>query len=413
MLSNESMRIGYVLKRYPRYSETFIVNEILAHESSGLQIEIFSLRPSNDGHFQDSIARVRAFTNCLPSEGLKACDLWNAIQDASEVFPDLLNALEVARGEDVRNVYQALLLAREVRQKDIHHLHAHFATDATSVARLAARFAGVGYTLTAHAKDIFHESIKFNDMKQKLNDAAIVITISDSNLKYLQKTYCLPKTKIRRIYNGLDLKQFRYESPHERKNRIVSVGRLVEKKGFTDLIHACEILAKRGCQFSCEIIGTGQLETELRSQIVSLGIEEAVKLIGPRPQSEIIKHVQSAAVFAAPCVIGADGNRDGLPTVLLEAMALGTPCVSTDVNGIPEVLHHEETGVMVPQHDPVSLADAFERLFDDSALRIKLANNARSLFETEFDIYKNASHLRSIFHKVININDYTAQEVLK
>lgn len=410
MLSLEPMRIGYVLKKYPRYSETFIVNEILAHELSGLEIEIFSLRSPDDGHFQDSIGKVRAFTNYLPS-GSKACDFWAAVQGASEVLPDLSNALVEAKGEEARDVYQALLIALEVRRKGIHHLHAHFGTVSTTVARLAARFAGVSYTFTAHAKDIYHESVNHDDMKQKLNDAAIVVTISDSNYDYLCKTYCLDKTQVKRIYNGLDLKKFQYSSPLKRPSRIVSVSRLVEKKGLVDLVEACSILASRNQEFICEIIGTGPLELDLRSQIDRLGLGETVKLVGPRPQDEIIEHIQSAAVFASPCVIGSDGNRDGLPTVLLEAMALGTPCVSTDVNGIPEVLHHEETGLMVQQHDPLSLANAFERLFDDNKLRVKLAKNARYLFETKFDIYKNATELRSVFRRTVGIEVNTVQEV--
>ncbi|MEE9460179.1 MAG: glycosyltransferase family 4 protein [Candidatus Bathyarchaeia archaeon] len=412
MLSLEPMRIGYVLKKYPRYSETFIVNEILAHESSGLEIEIFSLRSPDGGHFQDSIAKVRAFTNYLPYEGLKACDFWAVVQNASEVLPDILNALKEARGEDARNVYQALLIALEVRRKGIHHLHAHFGTVATTVARLAARFGGVSYTFTAHAKDIFHESVNKSDMKRKISDAKMVVTISDSNYDYLCKTYCLDKTQVKRIYNGLDVRKFQYSSPLKRPSRIISVSRLVEKKGLVDLVEACSVLASRNLEFICEIIGTGPLELDLRSQIDRLGLGETVKLVGPRPQDEIIEHIQSAAVFAAPCVIGSDGNRDGLPTVLLEAMALGTPCVSTDVNGIPEVLHHETTGLMVQQHDPISLANAIERLFTDPALRVNLAKNARYLFETKFDIYRNATELRSVFRRAVGIEVKTAQEVL-
>jgi glycosyltransferase involved in cell wall biosynthesis len=415
MSVNKPMRVGYVLKRYPRYSETFIVNEILAHESSGMPVEIFSLRESNDGHFQDSIARVRAFVNYIPYAGIKASVFWDAIQNASKVLPGLSNALEEARGEDasVRDVYQALLLAREIRLKDINHLHAHFATAATTVARLAASFAGVGYTLTAHAKDIFHESINDDDMKKKLNDAKLVVTISDSNLKYLQDTYRLDKTKIRRIYNGIDLNQFGYESPQERPNKIISVGRLIEKKGLSDLIQACKILAKHGHKFNCEIIGTGELKIELQSQIDSLGIGEMVKLTGPKPQSEVAKCVQSAAVFVAPCVIGSDGNRDGLPTVLLESMALGTPCISTNVNGIPEVLHHEKTGLMVAQNNPISLANEIERLYTDPTLRVNLATNARSMLESRFDIYLNASKLRDIFSEAVYGNAKMPMEALK
>ena len=150
----------------------------------------------------------------------------------------------------------------------------------------------------------------------------------------------------------------------------------------------------------------------MRTQIERMGLQATVSLLGPRPQSEVIKHVQSAAVFAAPCVIGTDGNRDGLPTVLPEAMTLGTPCVSTDVTGITEVLHDEETGLLVPQHDPTALTAAIERLLlEDSALRVQLATRARRLIEAEFDIHRNSAHLRSIFHAAARMGIKAAQEV--
>jgi colanic acid/amylovoran biosynthesis glycosyltransferase len=300
-------------------------------------------------------------------------------------------------------------LAREVHLKGIHHLHAHFATSATTVGRLAANFAGVPYTFTAHAKDIFHESIQPDDLRRKLYDAAAVITVSDYNVEYLRQMHGPAAARVQRIYNGLDLERFPYEAPHDRPPRIVSVGRLVEKKGFADLISACTILAKRGCHFSCQIIGTGELEANLWAQIEQLGLQTKVQLMGPRPQSQVIKYIQNAAVFAAPCVVGTDGNRDGLPTVLLESMALGTPCVSTDVTGIPEVLHDGETGLLVPQHHPAALATAIERLLADPALRVRLTARARCLIEAEFNIHRNSAHLHDIFQAA----DQVGTEVLE
>src|SRR3989304_5175545 len=157
-MSTESMRVGYVLGRYPRYSETFIVNEILAHEAAGLGIEIFSLQFSVDGHFQDAIARVRAPVNYMSAGSLKADNFWEVLTKAIEVLPGLWTTLGKVRDTEAKNVYQAVLLAREVRQKDIRHLHAHFAASATTVVWLAARLAGVPYTFTAHAREIFLEN---------------------------------------------------------------------------------------------------------------------------------------------------------------------------------------------------------------------------------------------------------------
>jgi colanic acid/amylovoran biosynthesis glycosyltransferase len=391
------MKIGYVLKRYPRYSETFVVNEILAHEAAGLEVEIFALRPPSDTHFQDIISRVRAPVNYLSASGIKAEDFWTALEGAAVSSPGLWTALGEAGSEDARDVYQAALLARETRLKGITHLHAHFATASTTVARLAAKFSGIPYTFTAHAKDIFHESVCPEDFRRKLKDAAGAVTVSDYNLRYLRENYGPAAQRMRRVYNGLDLQRFTYKAPLYRLPKIVAVGRLVEKKGFADLIGACATLAASGRQITCEIVGSGELEADLRGRIAQSGAGGMVRLIGPRPQAEVVRLVQEAASFVAPCVLGEDGNRDGLPTVLLEAMALGTPVVSTDVTGIPEVLREGETGLLVPQRNPAALAGAISRLTGDSTLRIRLADRARRLIEADFNIRDNAAHLREIF----------------
>jgi colanic acid/amylovoran biosynthesis glycosyltransferase len=391
------VKVGYVVKRYPRYSETFIVNEILAHEASGNEVEIFSLLPPEDAHFQDAISRVRAPVRYLPStKGLKAAELWSALEEIGRTSPEGWASLEAARGDDARYVYQAAILAREARSRGITHLHAHFATASTTVARLAARCAGLPYTFTAHAKDIFHEDVRPEDLRRKLADAACVVTVSDYNVAYLRENYGSAAQHVLRVYNGLDLERFPYRSPRERTASIIGVGRLVEKKGFAYLIDACAILAGSGYEFTCRIVGTGEHEEALRARIVSLGLEDLVELTGPRPQREIVRLVQDAAVLAAPCVVAGDGNRDGLPTVLLEAMALGTPCVSTGITGIPEALRDGETGLMVPQRDPAALAAALRVLLETPDLRVRLAERARRLLEKDFDVHRNAAHLREI-----------------
>jgi colanic acid/amylovoran biosynthesis glycosyltransferase len=397
MLPTELPRVGYVLKCYPRYSETFIVTEILAHEAAGLPVEIFSLRPPTDGHFQDIISQVRAPVCYLPEEAPRVATFWAALEEASRDLPDLWSRLAAARGEAGRDVYQAVLLAREVRRRGIDHLHAHFGTVATSVARLAAHLAGVPYTFTAHAKDIFHEAVDPDDLRRKLRDAAATITVSAYNLAYLRAAYAADAAAVVHLYNGLNLDLFPFAPADERPPRIVSVGRLVEKKGLPDLIDACALLARRGHQVDCQIVGGGPLEEELRARITGHGLEGRVELLGPRPQRQVARLVQEAAVFVAPCVVGSDSNRDGLPTVLLEAMALGTPCVATDVTGIPEVVRDGETGLLVPQHAPKDLAAAIERLVAEPATRARLALNARRLIETGFDSRRNSARQREVF----------------
>jgi len=394
-------KIGYVVKRYPRYSETFIVNEILAHESVGIEIDIFSLRTPNDTHFQNIISQVNAPVFYLPSSGIKATEFWQVLNDSSTLLPGLLSAHEKAKDCDAYEVYQAILLAREVDLRGINHLHAHFASLASTVTRLAASFAGIAYTLTAHAKDIYQEDVRYDELKQKFYDAAAVITVSDYNVKYLKEHYDVPQERIKRIYNGLALDQFPYKSPVKREPTIIAVGRLVEKKGFSNLVKACANLSGKGINYNCKIIGTGELEDDLRSQIEQLGLQEKVLMLGPQPQCEVIKLIHEASVLAAPCIIANDGNRDGLPTVLLEAMALGTPCVSTNVTGIPEIIEDEVTGLIVEQDDLIGLTEEIERLLVDAGLREKISISARQLIEKEFEIFRNTENLRAIFRDAI------------
>jgi len=393
----ERPRVGYVLKMYPRLSETFIVTEILAHERARLDIDIFSLRSPIDGRFHGALGQVRAGVTWVPQTGSKGSDFWALTRRTAERFPGTWSELEAAVQDDQTDVYQAMLVAHAAADRGLSHLHAHFATTATHVARLASRLAGITYSFTAHAKDIFHESVDHSVLRRNLRDAAAVITVSDFNLEFLRSTFGDAAERVHRIYNGLDLAEFALRPYADRPPLILGVGRLVEKKGFGDLIDACELLAARGRAFQCEIVGSGELEAPLRSRIRARGLDHLVTMTGAMTRDEVIERIAKSAVVAAPCVVGEDGNRDGLPTVILEAMALGTPCVATDVTGIPELVRDGETGLITPQRDPATLASALERLLDDRDLGRRLATRGRRLMEQEFDIHRNTAAMRARF----------------
>ncbi len=390
-------RIGYVVKMYPRYSETFIVSEILAHEAAGLDLEIFSLRPPVDAHFQNIISRVKSPVAYIPSHTPDSEVLWDALTSAGSSLPGFWGVLGRCGKEPVKNVYQAVLLAQLLRSRGITHVHAHFASLATTVGRMASAFAGLPYTFTVHAKDLFHDSVDLMEFSRKLQDAEATVTVSDYNLRFLLERHGTAAKKVHRIYNGLHLDQFSFKSPAPENQEIIAVGRLVEKKGFRDLISACGLMRDAGQNVHCSIVGSGALEPELRAQITHMQLEDHVKLLGPLPQNEVIAMMRNARVLAAPCVDGSDGNREGLPTVLIEAMALGTPCVATSVTGIPEIVVHEQTGLLTAPHDVTGLADALARLLGDDRLCVRLAANARTLVEDRFDAHRNTAVLRSLF----------------
>lgn len=389
--------VGYVLKRYPRFSETFILNEILAHEAAGQNIEIFALRPVEETHFQDRLGQVRAGVTRIPDRQKNAEVLWRIIGDMREQLPDAWPVLGDMHREDGRDVAQAALLAMECRAKGVDHLHAHFGTVATTVARLAAKLAGISYSFTAHAKDIFHEYEENLNLAEKLRDARHVVTVSDFNVAYLRDRFGEDAANVVRLYNGLDLQHFNYAAPKAGATDILAVGRLVEKKGFNILIEAVRLLHETGMPIRCRIIGAGEERAHLIAQINASRLEEVVELLGPRPQSDVVAMMREAAVLACPCVTGRDGNRDGLPTVLLEAMALGTPVIGSDVTGIPELVRDGKTGLCVPEGDPDALAEALSRVLASHELRQTLAAAGRHAIERDFDITRNAALLRSLF----------------
>ncbi|PWD52557.1 colanic acid biosynthesis glycosyltransferase WcaL [Serinibacter arcticus] len=387
---------------YPRFSETFIVTEILAREALGADLEIFSLRAPVDPRFHDSLARVQAPVRYVPRVR-RAEDLWTALATAREVLgplPDRLLAELLAA--DAEDAAQALAVAVAARRSGLTHLHAHFASLATTVARLAALAAGITYSFTAHARDLFHEQVDDADVLRKAADAHHVVTISRFNVAHLRAIGVAPE-RVRLVYNGLDLEAFPartgtdddVEATPTTGLHVVGVGRLVEKKGFDDLLHAVAILRGRGHRVRATLVGGGELEERLRATSSALGLDDVVTFTGPLPQPQVRDVVGTADVLAAPCVVGSDGNADGLPTVVLEAMALGTPCVTTGVTGLGEAVVHESTGLVVDQHDPTGLAEAVARLDADPALARSLATAARALVQDRFDSRRQAAQLQA------------------
>lgn len=392
-------RIAYVLKVYPRISQTFVLSEILSHERAGLQMDIFSLRRTDDTRFHAALASVQSPVFQIARAGSKASIVLNELREHGQVLPGLWDVVKNSDAE-AEDLLQAARLSRAIVDRGIVHLHAHFGTVATVVARLAAKITGITYSFTAHAKDIFHDVVVEEELRKKLADAAGVITVSQFNVKFLQTQYEDAARRVKLIYNGLDLDEFRFEPGGQRAPLLLGVGRLVEKKGFSYLLDACALLRSRGANFRCEIMGGGVLEPSLQAQLQKLDLGDHVKLCGPKSQDDVKKRIREARLLAAPCVHAEDNDRDGLPTVLLEAMALGTPCISTPVTGIPEAVRHEDTGLMVDERDVTGLADACERLLSDQSLCEQLTRNARHLIEDKFDIDRNSQEIRAFFSEM-------------
>ncbi|WP_282007137.1 glycosyltransferase [Propioniciclava sinopodophylli] len=382
-------RIGYVLKVYPRFSETFVVTEILAREAAGDDLAIYALRPTTDARFHPEIARVQAPVSWI-ARYPKGADLWARIAGGigdpviGPRLAELLPELADLPGDEVG---QGVELARAVLADGITHLHAHFASLAGRMAWVASRLTGVPFTLTTHAKDIYHSSVDPAWLRRICGDADRVIAISRFNEDHLQRVLAGTGARISLQYNALELDRFGFEAPTPAHDplRVAAVGRLVEKKGFHHLVEATATLVGAGRPVEVRIAGSGDLAADLQAQIDAAGLGDRVSLLGPMPQNEVTELVRWADVFVAPCIPGEDGNIDGLPTVVLEAMALGTPVVATAVTGLPEVVEDGRTGVLLEPGDVTGLAGALAGFADGTQPADAMARAARALIEERFD----------------------------
>lgn len=394
-------RIGYVLKMYPRFSETFIVSEILAREAAGEEIVIFSLRPPNDARFHPELARVQAPVIQVgrASSPRRLWETWGAAMADPTLASGLSAHLPELAGASVDDAEQALSVAMLAREHGVSHLHAHFASMATTVARLASLISAVPYSFTAHAKDIFHRDVDEEDLRRKLSDADHAVTISEYNRRHLRARFPGRDTAgLKLVRNGLEMQRFPYRRRTELSAvpQLLGVGRLVEKKGFDQLIDAVHALREAGREVRADIVGDGPLHEELAQQIRELDLEEHVHLLGPRTQEEVRALLSHADLFVAPFVIADDGNADGLPTVLLEAMASGIPCVAASVTAIGEVVIDGRTGWLVPTGETGALTEAIAQALDPATDRLARTDAARELVAANYDSRSQALRLREL-----------------
>ncbi len=398
------LRVGYMLKRFPRLSETFILNELLELQRQGTPVEVFALIEPDEKIRHGMLTQLRARVNYLPEDSwVDACCIRQGgfPQDFQKLklFADGRHGETDADADRLK--LRAAVLAVLAQANRIEHLHAHFASDAATVAMLASRLSGMSYSFTAHAKDIYHESVDTTFLKEKIRGAKFVITVCDHNREYLAGLAGKQEEdKVIRLYNGIDLDLFRPEPAGQAdESLILAVGRFVEKKGFSVLIEACRILSDQGVNFSCDIVGQGELGEQLERQIRQATLQERVRLVGPRSQEDLRAYYRGAALLVMPCIVARDGNRDALPTVMLEAMACGLPVIASQVTGIPEIVGHEQTGLVVKPGDPADLANAITRLLQNPELRYRLGAAGRAKAETYFDLRTNVGKLRQLLNE--------------
>jgi len=397
--------IAYLVKAWPRLSETFILNEIVSLERRGVPIRIFSTKEPDTGPAHSEIARVRAEVTYLALrrhwKQAAAANLRGLARQPGRYLHVLFEVTERAirqrRFAALKHFFKAAYLADILRYKPADHLHAHFASAPTMVAMFTHQLCGIPYSFTAHAKDIYIAP----PAVCKLERARAVVTCTQYNRRFLMDQFGpLCDGKVHCIYHGLDTSRFRFRlsgKADSGKPLILSVARLVEKKGLADLITAAAMLRDRGRSFRLEIVGDGPLRHTLEAQVEQLGLGDRVALPGAQSHDLVRRAYQRAAVFALPCVIASNGDRDGIPNVLLEAMASGVPVVSTPVSGIPELIESGVDGLLVPPKSPPRLAETLDRLLASRGLRERLACAARTKIESSFSLETSAERLLAVF----------------
>ena len=392
------MKTAFVLKGYPRLSETFIAQEIRALERRGLDIHLVSLRHPTDKHthpIHDEItAPVLYLPEYLHQEPARVLRAWRRQRRRPGYRAARAAWLrDLARDRTpnrIRRFGQALVLAEELGDR-IGHIHFHFLHTPASVARYAAMILDLPWTGSAHAKDIWTSPDW--EKREKLAELRWLTTCTASGAAHLRELAGGRADRVHLDYHGLDLGRFpSFDRPPATRDgssaddpvRILSVGRAVEKKGYRDVLAALAGLP-RHLHWRFIHIGGGALRGDLAQQADALGIAGRIDWLGAQPQQRVLQEVRDADMFVLASKIAADGDRDGLPNVLMEAQSQGLPVISTDVSAVPELIETGRTGLLVPPGDVDALGTALASLIDDPARREALGRAGEARVRSEFD----------------------------
>lgn len=390
------MDLVVLVNGFPRLSETFVLHELLELERRGLRLHVVALRRPEEIVQQQAVEMLRA-----PVEYLLDGTPWSrrlAVRAAHAGLllrrgPSYLEGLtDVVRSPDASRprLAGAALLAQRLVRLGSPPLYVHFAHKPGTYGRFAARLAGVPYALSAHAKDIWLTPPE--ELREKVCDAAAVLTCTEESRAYLAEL-AGGRQEVHRVYHGVDVPTSLTPVEHGERPVVLTVARLVEKKGLDMLVRAAALLRRRGVEFVVRVAGEGPEWARLQRLAHELDVADEVTFLGPLTQSEVAEEYTGAAVFALPCQVLENGDRDGLPNVVVEAMAHALPVVSTTLPSLREAIVDGESGLLVSPGNEVGLADALQRLLADSALRARLGAAARTRVA---DRFRRDTNLREV-----------------
>ncbi|MGD8542845.1 MAG: glycosyltransferase [Desulfobacteraceae bacterium] len=408
--------LGMILKGFPRISETFISNEILLLEDLGFKVHLFSMRQPRESFRHESVGRIRAALDYLPETLLAPLPrlLYHAGRLAARRPAAMRRALATAlrrflrtrRSATLKHLLQAgYLVDRLLPKSGVTHLHAHFAHSPASVALFASRLSGLPFSFTAHAKDIYTSDPR--QLREKIALARFVVTCTGYNRRHLLRLSD-GRTPIHRIYHGIDTRLFASEAqevgagPPAAPYRLLTVARLTAKKGLPTVYRALRRLRDQGLRLRHTLIGDGEERAAILALIRRLGLGADTELLGTLPHEAVLAHYRRADLLVLGCEVAPNGDRDGIPNVLLEAMAMAVPVVATRVSAIPELVRHGQSGLLVPPGDPAALAGAMTRLLTDQPLRRRVIRAGRQQVRTGFDNRVLVRRLAAVYRAGMN-----------
>jgi glycosyltransferase involved in cell wall biosynthesis len=409
VVSTEATPIAYIVSRFPKLTETFILREMLEMERQGQPIIILPLlriqQPIRHAEAAYLMSRVH-YTPFLslsilaanlhylrrsPRAYLKA--LWSALKGTWGSAEPFIGAIAIFP--------KSAYFARMIEEQEIQHVHAHFASHPALAALIIRELTGIGFSFTAHAHDIF---VYKRMLAEKINKACFVVAISEFNKEYLLRM-CgeTAVAKIKVIRCGIELERYRRQQGCLKGDRftILCVGSLQPYKGTEYLVKACALLRSRLGTFRCLIVGEGKERKHLERLISDLELNEVVYLLGGQPQDKVASLLAETDLFVLPSVVAAHGQMEGIPVALMEAMASDLPVVTTRLSGIPELVQDGVTGLLVPPGEERALADAVALLYQRVHLRQEMGHRGREKVASEFQLATNVGKLRSLFSVII------------
>lgn len=395
------MKIAYIMSRFPKLTETFILYEMTEMRERGFELEVYPLLKHRTAvrHPEAEAFVEKAFYHPFFSLSMIRAHLKTLVSRPVRYFTAFLDALRGTWGNlnymvgVIVYFPKAVWFAQKMKEQGVDHIHAHFCNHPAMVAFVISRITDIPFSFTAHGADLHMDQ---RMIKEKVGACCFAVAISDYNKEMMLAASSQAwRSKIHVVHCGVDPDQFKpaERKPLNQRLRLICVGTFEEVKGHKYLVEACGILRDKGIPFECRLIGEGPLTESIRKQVQQAGLTESVSFLGGQPRPKVLELMSCSDVVILPSVLTPQGKREGIPVALMEGMAVGLPAISSRLSGIPELIQDGVSGILTEPRNSKDLAQAIERLACDQALRFQMGAAARRRIEEEFDLKANVRQL--------------------